>query len=80
LETVHVRKGGSWGAIDILFGENNRLGTSNGGFSVIADDYQLHLSPAMFHFGSEEKQMVTAREAAKMVWDDLLSKVGIDYA
>lgn len=79
-ETVHVRKGGSWGAIDILFGEHDRSNTSNGGFSVVADEYQLYLSPSMFHFDGQDKKKLNAREAAKLVWDDLLSKVGIDYA
>ncbi len=78
-ETLHVRRGGSWGAIDILYGERNSTSTSNGGFSVDADEYQLYLKPTMFSLSQMEKR-VTAREAAQMLWDDLLSKVGIDYA
>jgi hypothetical protein len=78
-ETLHVRRGGSWGAIDILYGEKDRSGTSNGGFSVVEDDYQLYLSPSMFSY-SRGKDHLSAREAAQMLWDDLLSKVGIDYA
>ena len=35
-ETVHVRRGGSWGAIDYLFGEQNSRTTSNGGFTCSA--------------------------------------------
>ncbi|WP_305097877.1 toll/interleukin-1 receptor domain-containing protein [Croceibacterium aestuarii] len=79
-ETVHVRKGGTWGAIDLLFGEHNQSNTSNGGFSVVADNYQLALSPLMFQFGGREEDVLNARDAAKMVWDNLLSKVGIEYA
>lgn len=78
-ETLHVRKGGSYSAIDILFGEKNATNTSNGGFSISADDYQLFLSPSMLYSYGEEKNL-TPVEAAKMLWDDLLSKVGIDYA
>ncbi|MXP11117.1 toll/interleukin-1 receptor domain-containing protein [Pseudoblastomonas halimionae] len=78
-ETLHVRRGGSFGAIDILYGEGNRANTSNGGFAVVADDYQLYLNSMLFHFSGEEKKM-TPREAAQMLWDDLLSKVGIGYA
>lgn len=78
-ETLHVRRGGSWGAIDILYGEQYSTNTSNGGFSVDADEYQLHLRPSMFNLSQMDKR-VTAREAAQMLWDDLLKKVGIDYA
>lgn len=79
-ETIHVRKGGSWGAIDILFGEQNSSNTSHGGFSVAASEFELSLSPSMFHHGGADERNVNAREAAKMLWDDLLSRVGIDYA
>jgi hypothetical protein len=78
-ETLHVRLGGSWGAIDILYGERNSSGTSNGGFGVEADEYQLYLRPLMFRMFGEEKR-VSPREAAQMLWDDLLGKVGVDYA
>jgi hypothetical protein len=78
-ETIHVRKGGSWGAIDVLFGEKDEMHTSNGGFSVGSDDYQMYLSPSMFSRSSKEEHL-SPREAAQMLWDDLLSKVGIDYA
>jgi hypothetical protein len=78
-ETLHVRRGGSWGAIDILYGERNSTSTSNGGFGVDADEYQLYLKPTMFNLSQMDKR-VTAREAAQMLWDDLLRKVGIDYA
>jgi len=79
-ETLHVRKGGSWGAIDILYGERNERHTSHGGFTVVADEYQLYLSSSLFHYGARDKEMLSPRQAAKLVWDDLLSKVGIDYA
>lgn len=79
-ETLHVRRGGSWGAIDILFGERNSTSSSNGGFSVEADEYELFLRPTMMNGYSVERRQVTAREAAQMLWDELLKKVGIDYA
>lgn len=78
-ETLHVRRGGTWGAIDILYGERYSPGTSNGGFGLDWDEYQLYLKPTMFNFSQSEKR-VTAREAAQLLWDDLLGKVGIDYA
>ncbi len=78
-ETLQVRRGGSWGAIDILYGEKNSGSSSNGGFSIDADEYQLYLKPSLFNMGASEKR-VNPREAAQMLWDSLLSKVGIDYA
>lgn len=78
-ETLHVRKGGSFGAIDILYGERNSSSTSNGGFGLGSDDYELFLRPTMFNF-RQENEKVSARQAAQMLWDDLLSKVGIHYA
>jgi hypothetical protein len=78
-ETLHVRKGRGWSAIDILYGEKNSPNTSNGGFSVEADEYKLSLKPTLFNFGAERERL-NSREAAQMLWDDLLSKVGVDYA
>jgi hypothetical protein len=80
VETLHVRKGGSFSAIDILFGEKNSTNTSNGGFSVGSDEYQLFLRPTMFHAYENDRMRLSAVEAAKMLWDDVLARVGIDYA
>jgi hypothetical protein len=81
-ETMHIRRGGTWGAIDYLFGEENSRNTSNGGFRLEADDYQLHLRSASF--GSplrpSGRETLTCTEAAQEMWDELLRKVGIDYA
>lgn len=78
-ETLHVRRGGSWGAIDILYGDANTRNTSNGGFGVEADDYQLFLSATLFSHRAGGKERISPREAAQMLWDDLISRVGIDY-
>ncbi|GAA4725085.1 hypothetical protein H9L13_00025 [Sphingomonas lutea] len=83
-ETIHVRRGGSWGAIEYLFGEENSRTASNGGFAVEADDYQLHLRSTGFRISGGrmpmDRETVSASEAAQLMWDELLSKVGIDYA
>lgn len=79
-ETMHVRRGGTWGAIDYAFGEQNSRTTSNGGFGVEADDYQLHLRTAGFGRMPTGRETLTATEAAQLLWDELLRKVGIDYA
>lgn len=78
-ETLHVRRGGSWGAIDILYGDTDSRNTSNGGFGVEADDYQLFLTATLFSHRSGGKERISPREAAQMLWDDLISRVGIDY-
>jgi hypothetical protein len=78
-ETLHVRRGGSWGAIDILYGDTNSRNTSNGGFGVEADDYQLFLTSTLFSHRGGGKERISPREAAQMLWDDLISRVGIDY-
>jgi hypothetical protein len=78
-ETLHVRRGGSWGAIDILYGDANTRNSSNGGFGVEADDYQLFLTATLFSHRSGGKERISPREAAQMLWDDLISRVGISY-
>lgn len=78
-ETLHVRLGGSWSAIDILYGDTNSRNTSNGGFGVETDQYQLFLTATVFNHRSGGRERISPREAAQMLWDDLISKVGIDY-
>lgn len=78
-ETIHVRRGGAWGEIDYLFGERNTRNTSNGGFRVEADEYQLHLKGTGFSMVGESKDHLTSSDAAQVMWDELLSRVGIDY-
>jgi hypothetical protein len=78
-ETIHVRRGGSWGEIDYLFGERNTRNTSSGAFQVEADDYQLHLRGSGFSMSGESRIHLSSSEAAQVMWDELLSKVGIDY-
>jgi len=79
-ETMHVRRGGTWGAIDYLFGEQNSRTTSNGGFGVETDSYQLYLRTTGFGRMPSGRETLTATEAAQALWDELLRKVGIDYA
>ena len=79
-KTMHVRRGGPWGAIDYLFGEQNSRTTSNGGFGVEADDYQLHLRTTGFGRMPSGRETLPATEAAQVLWDELLREVGIDYA
>ena len=78
-ETIHVRRGGAWGEIDYLFGERNTRNTSNGGFRVEADEFQLHLKGTGFSMVGESNDRLASSDAAQVMWDELLSKVGIDY-
>jgi hypothetical protein len=77
--TLHVRHGGSFGEIDILYGDTNSPTTSNGGFGVVSDGFDLFLSSSVFGY-SHKVDKLTPRQAGQVLWDDLLSKVGIEYA
>lgn len=77
--TVHARKGFG-GDISYSFSENGPTTTSNGGFSIEADDYELFLKGGSFMMQSNDNGRVTAQQAAKIMWDELLKQAGISYA
>jgi hypothetical protein len=82
LETIHVRRGGSFGDIDVVYGERPAENTSNGGFYAKSDEYEMYLSSSFFRsmgHGDDHKRL-TPSDAARLLWDDLLSRVGVDYA
>lgn len=81
VETVHLTKNARRTGVDMLYGEQYSSTSSNGGFAVSQDEYQLYFTAAYFGFtrDSGDKQL-TAKQVGQMIWDELLSKVGIDYA
>jgi hypothetical protein len=81
-ETLHVRRSGGFGDIDIAYGERPADNTSNGGFYVKSDDYEMYLSSTFLHVfgGADDRKRLSPSEAARLLWDDLLSRVGVDYA
>jgi len=79
-ETVWVRRGGALGDINIAYGRYGADpgdGTSNGGFSVQADEFELYLSTHIFNFGAEIER-ADGERAARIVWNELLQHVGIE--
>ncbi|MBX7494903.1 toll/interleukin-1 receptor domain-containing protein [Qipengyuania sp. 6B39] len=80
-ETVHIRQGGMFGGINVQYGERFEENVSHGGFSVKSDEYQLFWSGGGFaHMYGDQSGLMTARDLAQQIWDDLLAKVGITYA
>ena len=77
-ETLHVRMGGLMSEISILYGDENKSNSSNGGFFVRAGEYELGFSASLFGYGNE-KETLSAKDVAQKLWDDLLSHVGVDY-
>lgn len=77
--TLHVGGGRhDFGLGDISFNhqENGPSGTSNGVFSVEADDYDLFLRGGT-SFRSDKSQKLTPQQAAEVLWADLLERAGI---
>ena len=78
--TVHSRGQSSWtGDIYYSFEENSPPGTSNGGFSIQADEYELFLCPESFSFLAKQEKL-TAKAAAELIWAEFISQAGITYA
>ncbi len=67
--------------ISTLNGRSTSSSSSNGGFSVKADDYNLHLTPAFFSFGGHVGDgLMTPSDAAHHLWNMMMREVGIEYA
>lgn len=78
--TVHNTKGSrhSFGAISYLNQRYAAPGSSNGSYSVEADDYRMYLVAGMSLTGNREAKL-TAEQAATRLWDDIVKQAGIDY-
>lgn len=78
--TVHAGQGMiGMGDIYYSFSENASANTANGGFHIEADDHELFLKTwDMMSLRTKEK--ITAQQAAKSLWEELLRQSGISYA
>lgn len=77
--TVHRQSGGhGMGDIYYSFAENSPPNTSNGGFSIDNDDYELYLSSGSFGFRQSEDRM-TPVQAAEHLWTEFLEQAGVSY-
>lgn len=68
----------SFGDITYTFQERAERGTANGWFSVVWDDYDLFLEHNNMMRGEADKRL-TPRAAAETLWDEFLSKAGIEH-
>lgn len=79
-ETVTVRRGTSFGDIDVVYGDRAPDNTSNGSFSVQSDEYELFFSSVYFSFNHNNENKLSSLDVARRIWDDLLQKIGVGYA
>lgn len=79
-ETVTVRRGGVFGEIDLVYGDRAPMNTSHGGFTVQSDDYEMFFSGGNFRFDGNGEKKLSALNVAQSIWDELLRKIGVDYA
>lgn len=61
------------------FSERAPRDTSNGGFSVDADEFELFLTDRSFNFGREKSERLTSEAAAEQLWSDFLEQAGVVY-
>ena len=52
--------------------------SSNGGFSVEADDYNLYLTEAL-SLGGSRATAFSPEQAAEKLWNDFVKHAGIEY-
>lgn len=77
--TVHASSGNmGMGDIYFSFAENAPANTSNGGFSVKSDEYELFLESGMFTY-SNDKERLSPHGAAELLWSQFVQHAGISY-
>jgi hypothetical protein len=77
--TVHASRGNAgMGDIYYSFTESAPANTSNGGFSVESDEYELFLQPWMFTASSDDERL-TPNGAAELLWSEFIQQAGVSY-
>lgn len=77
--TVHASRGNAgMGDIYYSFTESAPVNTSNGGFSVESDEYELFLQPWMFTASSDDERL-TPNGAAELLWSEFIQQAGVSY-
>ena len=69
---------GAVGDITYAFEENSPPGTASGILVVEHDDYELYLTPIMMMFG-DQRNRLSPREAAEVIWTNFMEQAGISY-
>lgn len=77
--TVHARSENvGMGDIYYSFTENAPTNTSNGGFSVESDEYELFLQARMFAASNDDERL-SPRGAAELLWSEFIQQAGVSY-
>ncbi|RZP20266.1 MAG: toll/interleukin-1 receptor domain-containing protein [Erythrobacter sp.] len=67
-----------FGDITYSFEENAPDNTSNGGFSIEADEYELFLTERSFGYGEQDARL-SPEDAAENLWTIFLQNAGVTY-
>ena len=77
--TFYISDDGFMGGISVLHQRSTSSSSSNGGFSIEADDFQLFLKP-MFTLFTSTTEVLSPSDAAHESWNQMMQSVGIEYA
>ncbi|WP_372922290.1 toll/interleukin-1 receptor domain-containing protein [Roseovarius sp.] len=79
--TVQCSTGGEvFGDISYVFAEDARDNTSNGGFNVENDEYEMFLTATMNFIRGNEEDRMTPHQAAESLWTEFLEQAGVSLA
>ena len=80
---LRVRKGDILGLgvghISFVTNKNSGRNTSNGGFQIESDDYELFLTPQLFGAFGHVEERFSPEEAARYLWAELMTRAQVDY-
>jgi hypothetical protein len=70
----------AFGHISYVFEEDAGDNTSNGGFNVENDEYEMFLTATMNFMRGNEKDRMTPHQAAENLWTEFLKQAGVSLA
>jgi hypothetical protein len=77
--TVYMSDGSFMSGVNILHGRSDSSTSSNGSFSIEADDYDLFLRSLM-SFRSDRERKLSPADVADEIWGEMMQSVGIEHA
>jgi len=79
--TVRCSTGGhGFGDISYVFAEDSADNTSNGGFNVENDEYEMFLTVTMNFMRGNQEDRMTPHQAAESLWTEFLEQAGVSLA
>ena len=79
--TVRCSTGGhGFGDISYVFAEDSADNTSNGGFNVQNDEYEIFLTATMNFMRGNQEDRMTPHQAAESLWTEFLGQAGVSLA